>query len=211
MKTTRYIPLVAIAAISLLFSSTGFAQKPVDVDIKKLEIIEQSSPRYSVGLVKDKRISREKKWLEFEVEFEAKKAPRAGDTSPFVDDLLFKYFIAFKGIDPVTRKNVMGVGQLTHINVESGEVTHSAMYVSPSALTRIRGRSGQTSRTEVEGFAVQVFYQGQLVAEDSDFRKSSRWWATGVLPPKDGIALPKSETPFAPLWYDYFAEVQKSR
>ena len=212
MKTTKiFIPLLVVFSMTAFFASSGIAQSPVAVKIKKLSIIEQISPRYGVELVTDKRIPRQKKWLEFEVEFEADKKLAAGDTSPFIDGLLFKYFVVFKGIDPVTKKNVMATGQLNHINIEPREVTHSSMYVSPSSTTRIRGRSAEASRTEVQGFAVQVFYQGQLIAEDADYSKGTGWWKTGVLPPKQGILMPKSKTPFAPLWYDYFAEVEPSR
>ena len=212
MKTTRTIvPLVVVFAITAGFASVGSAQKPVEVKIKKLEVIEQTSPEYAVDLVKKKRISRNKKWLEVEVEFEANKVARAGDPNPFIDGLLVKYFVVFKGKDPVTGKNIMATGQLNHINIEPGETTHSSMYISPSSAAKIRGKAGDASSTEIEGFAVQFIYQGQIAEEDANYSPGTKWWTTGVLPPKDGILMPRSKTPFAPLWYDYFAEEEQSR
>ena len=59
MKTTRTVlPLAVVFAIVACFASVGSAQNPVEVKIKKIEVIEQTSPVYAVDLVTEKRIRR---------------------------------------------------------------------------------------------------------------------------------------------------------
>jgi hypothetical protein len=82
------------------------------------------------------------------------------------------------------------------------------MYISPRTLERFfEGKIPTSASSAVVDVGVTITKQGQLVAE-SIWKGRGQWWST--LQQVTGYVLNKSETPFAPLAWDYY-EAIKSR
>jgi hypothetical protein len=128
-------------------------------------------------------------WLEVEVEF-------ASDAE-FKDELTFKYHILIE--------ETLLVGEVTHINIPKGRELRSVMYISPRNIERVL--KGKTfTPNAIKDVGVQILDRGALVAEKS-FKSSARqWWQSMQQTP--GMVLNKSQTPFAPLFWDRYEEIK---
>jgi len=198
--------LVTIFSALGLFAAGAQAQNlqlgPNSVDVKKVEVEVQKTPQFQAGGVNDKNIPNPRDWLEVEVEFEVD--TRAPDNA-VVGELLFRYYIGFKDQSGNGRTIT---GDVKHKNVMIGEETYSAVYVSPDTLGEITGEYRNFQSSDVAAVGVEIFYNGVLVGGYSSLSgtKAKFWEATGTGP---GI-LSKHETPFALLWIDRYADVDKN-
>mgnify|MGYP001571414965 FL=1 len=198
--------LVTIFAALGLFAAGVQAQNlrlgPNSVDVKKVEVEVQKTPQFQAGGVNDKNIPNPRDWLEVEVEFEVD--ARAPDNA-VVGELLFRYYIGFKDQSGNGRTIT---GDVKHKNVMIGEEAYSAVYVSPNTLGEITGEYRNFQPSDVAAVGVEIFYNGVLVGGNSSLSgtKAKFWEATGTGP---GI-LSKHETPFALLWIDRYADVDKN-
>ncbi len=198
--------LVTIFAALGLFAAGAQAQNlqlgPNSVDVKKVEVEVQKTPQFQAGGVNDKNIPNPRDWLEVEVEFEVD--ARAPDNA-VVGELLFRYYIGFKDQSGNGRTIT---GDVKHKNVMIGEEAYSAVYVSPNTLGEITGEYRNFQPSDVAAVGVEIFYNGVLVGGNSSLSgtKAKFWEATGTGP---GI-LSKHETPFALLWIDRYADVDKN-
>ena len=198
--------LVTIFAAFGLFAAVVQAQNlqlgPNSVDVKKVEVEVQKTPQFQAGGVNNKNIPNPRDWLEVEVEFEVD--ARAPDNA-VVGELLFRYYIGFKDQRGTGRTIT---GDVKHKNVMIGEETYSAVYVSPDTLGEITGEYRNFQSSDVAAVGVEIFYNGVLVGGYSSLSgtKAKFWEATGTGP---GI-LSKHETPFALLWIDRYADVDKN-
>src|SRR6266850_2395786 len=97
------------------------------------------------------------KWLRIETEF---------DSAPdWADDVQFKYYVLMgRGRDAR-----LFAGDVTYVNVAKGLRHVSAMFIHPNTVQRY-------GNGQVEAVAVQLFYKGQLVDQDSSPTTSDRWW-----------------------------------
>lgn len=194
--------LAAIGCFLLALSPAGFAQK-VEVDKPKINIEIQKTPRFGQQGPKEKRDT-QKFWIEVEVEFKADQ--KGGDpNNEFIDELEFKYFIT------VTPKNAKDrkVYTLTinHGPILKGETSYSVAYISPNNIAKIVGKEKVPGKADVD-VAVEIRHQGQLIGGDSTKSPSSKWWNS--MSQAEGMVMKKSETPFAPLWWDRYAEEKKN-
>ncbi len=202
------LPLV-LSFLSTLGLGLGLqaqdVSKEVKVDIKNVVIQEDKTPDFSVNYSKTKRW-RSKDWMEVEVTFTVDKAKvPGGDRNPVVDSLEFKFFI---GLNKTTKegKYIMLTGSATFLNAVERSDNVAMMFVSPSSLLRVLEKSGFTP-ADVKGWGVEVYANG-AVAGWKSYSGGTRWWVDGAatLQPMEGLLLPKSKTPFAPLWGDYDLE-----
>ncbi|MFV1993827.1 MAG: Amuc_1102 family pilus-like protein [Verrucomicrobiales bacterium] len=169
------------------------AQAKVKVDIKRIEVDVLPTPQYAHD-GKDKSYD-VRNWVEIEVEFEAE-----GRTeNDFVDDLKFTYYVMMND------KETMFVEDLIHMNVKLGEKTYSVVYLSPTTTEKLLGREASSAGV-VAGVAIEVRLQGALIGGDATISSKTKWW--NEKPQTRGILRKKSETPFAPLWWDRFADVK---
>lgn len=198
--------VVTLLAAIGLFATGAQAQNlqlgPGSVDVKAMEVEVQKTPQFQAGGVKDKNIPNPRDWLEVEVEFEVD--ARAPDGA-VVKELLFRYYIGFKDQSGNGRTIT---GDVKHKNVLLGEETFSAVYVSPDTLGEITGEYRSFQSSDVAAVGVEIYYNGVLVGGKSTLSGSSAkfWEATGTGP---GI-LSKHQTPFALLWIDRYADVDKN-
>ncbi|CAN5747163.1 hypothetical protein BH09VER1_BH09VER1_11490 [soil metagenome] len=149
-------------------------------------------------------------WLEIEATFNW--LPRPGPEVPlYADELTFKYYILLNKATQQDPKGVMLVGTVTHVNVPQGKDLHSVMYVSPRSLERLfDGKVPTTMQQLIRDVGVSISYKGQVVAFSSWKSKTGAWWAEASLglKPTEGFIVNKSDTPFAPLAWDYYESIK---
>lgn len=197
--------LLSLLALVGLLGGSLHAQQQVqlkvgDVEVGKMEYDAQKTPSFQAGGVKDKNIPNPRDWLELEVEFKVK-----GDSKAIVKELLFRYYIGFR--DQTGAARIL-TGDVKHINIVPGEDNYSAVYVSPSTLGEITGDFRRFQPRSVEAVGVEIIYNGVIVGGKSSMSGSRAkfWESSGTQP---GI-LGKVDTPFALLWIDRYADVEKS-
>jgi hypothetical protein len=144
-----------------------------------------AAPDYGIGQY---RVAANERWLEVEVEFNA--APE------WTDELTLKYYILFNGR--------LLTGEVTHVNI-SGGLNRSVMYVLPVALARFAGNRPLLPNI-FQNIAIQIVQGGAVKDELSLARAPAQWFA--ALPPITGFVLNKNETPFAPLYWDRYAQIK---
>lgn len=195
-------PLHMFVAIGLIGAPVLHAQQQLqlkmgDVNVKDPAVEVQKTPNFQAGDVKSKNVPNPRDWLEIEVEFEVK-----GPRDTVVKDLLFRYYVGFR--DTTGSPRVLS-GDVKHINVVTGESTYSVAYVPPSTLGEITGDFRRFQPNAVEAVGVEVYYNGVIVGGVST--KGGKFWES--VSPQQNTVLGKADTPFALLWIDRYAEVDK--
>jgi len=195
---TRLLTLLALAALSAtaLEAQQALQLKMGDVKVSDPVYDAQKTPNFQAGDVKAKDVPNPRDWLEIEVEFEVD-----GPRDAVVKDLLFRYYVAFTDQSGMIRTLT---GDMKHINIVAGEKTFSCAYVAPSVLGEITGDFRRFQPSSVKGVGVEVYYNGVIVGGTST-GGGKFWETTGTNP---GV-LGKGDTPFALLWIDRYAEVEK--
>jgi len=123
------------------------------------------------------------KWLRIETEFDS--------TPEWADDVQLKYYVLLG-----TGKNArMFVGDVTYVNVAKGLRHISAMFIHPNTIQRF-------GNGDVEAVAVQIFYKGQLIDQDSAPTSHERWWE-GYTPVPGSLLIPQ-QTPWSIMSYDRY-------
>ena len=186
----------SLFALALLVPNAASAQT-VRVDGIKVEMIQQKTPIYNVSGVTDKRTD-SKTWLEFDVYFETKVAKQVKASA--IDGLVAKFYLVLDNIASKEEARTL-VGETKLLGVPAGEKSATVLYLPPAAIEKITG-----SKTGVKaGFwGVEFLYNGILVGKESSTGKD--WWKSPkAYPVESGILKKKSETPFAPLWGDFYA------
>ncbi len=172
----------------LLHASAQTMVAPGSVKLGKVQPAMQKTPEYNLTSGPQKR-SKPADWLEVEVEYETK--------AEEIDELTFTYTIM------IARKLV--TGQVTHINIPKGQ-HFSVMYMAPRTLEKLNGGKALTG-SSIENVWVTVERQGMKLALPESFKPG----AIPNLPQLTGLVLNKDETPFAPLFYDRYEPIKKTR
>ncbi len=190
---------LAVAALALpsLQAQQQLQLKMGDVKVNKPSYEAQKTPNFQAGDVKSKNVPNPRDWLEIEVEFEVD-----GPRNAVVKDLLFRYYVGFR--DTTGAPRVL-TGDVKHINIVTKGKTYSAAYVAPSTLGEITGDFRRFQPSSVEAVGVEVYYNGVIVGGTST--SGGKFWES--VPGQPGV-LGKLETPFALLWIDRYAEVEKA-
>ena len=195
-KTSAIIAsaLLAFSAGSVIGQTQAIVSK---VEVKDVEVTMLKTPAFTADTGKIKKTPRRQEWAEIEVKFEVEGKSVDG----YVDSLLFKYFVVLDD-----DKKTMVTATVTHVNVPLDEELYSSVYLSPSTLAKILGGKDKARENSIEGFAVEILYQGQSFGGEAKPSGPTRWWQSR--PATDGLLLSKDKTPYAPLWWDRFAEIQ---
>jgi hypothetical protein len=139
-------------------------------------------------------------WLEFESDF---------DSADEFPELLFRYSILMK----VGNGLKLLEGEVTHIDVARGKDRHSVMYVAPKTLNKIADGK-QFNPTNIQAYWVEVFAGAESIG--GQFKSSHGITYDQVAKEKDKLEkvsdafLSKAQTPFAPLFWDYYEAVKPS-
>jgi hypothetical protein len=186
MKT---FSLFACALAALAMSATAqTAVGPGSVKLGKVSPEVVKTPEFNLTSGPTKR-SKVGQWLEVEVEYETKPED--------IDELTFKFTILIE-------KKLL-TGEVTYINIPKARDHYAVVYVAPRTLDKLTGGKPLTGAS-IENVWVDVLRQGQVLDKQS-FRP-------GVVPNLQQIAnlvLIKDETPFAPLYYDRYEAIKKTR
>jgi len=85
------------------------------------------------------------------------------------------------------------------------------MLVSPQTLKSLFEKPPANMQSATQAIGVTATVNGQLAAEESIGKGKGvpQWWQKFQQGPA-GLVLSKSQTPFAPLFYDYF-EAEKAK
>lgn len=179
------------AILAMAFVYQASAQAPVgpgSVKINKVlpAVVKTPEIQFQGGVQKR---STPGNWLEVEVEFEVK--------AEEIDELTFAYTI---GIE-----NRLLDGQVTHVNIPKGRDRYSVMYVAPRAIEKLTGGKPLTGGS-IQNVWVVVSRQGQVLDQQA-FKPGP----IPNLPHTAGMVLNKSETPFAPLFFDRYEAIKANR
>lgn len=141
-------------------------------------------------------------WLEVETEF---------DSSQEFPELTFKYFLILTGKNGVPPKLLEG--EVVHVDVAPGQQRHSVMYIAPKTLNRLSDNK-MFAINNIYGIFVEILSGGQVIASG---HKSSKATYENFVKSRDALTdkvtdafLNKSQTPFAPLFFDYHEAVKPS-
>lgn len=131
------------------------------------------------------------------------------DPSGFIPELEARWFAVIK--DKHSGKPVRLLGKTTFKNIRTADkkILLSA-YIEPDTLERLTG-SSRPNESDIEGYALTLSGTG-IVTEGrhgegltmATAEKAAKWWETWEHQSLDGLIIPKSRTPFAPLWTDLY-------
>ncbi len=185
MKKLALFALTLLAAAAPVFSAAS------EFDIKKVDVSFVFTPEYTVS--PPVKQVRSQKWMAVEVTFDAK--------PDFTDELTFNYYVLFA--------KRLFVGQVNHVSIQKGRELHSVAYISPKAITQILG-GRQPTASDLENVTVTISKPGisTPIAEGSFKPSRGAWW--GTMKAEPGFVVNKSETPFAPLSWDYYEALKPS-
>ena len=188
-----------------LAAATVIAQ-PVNTEFNIVKISPDlvTTPEYSFNYgPKNKKVARNKDFLEVEVSFDWQ--PKNAKPE-FLDELTFNYYILLNNKSRENPEGTLLTGSVTHVAIPQAKAMNSVMYISPRTLERFfEGKSPTTASAAVIDVGVTITKQGQLVAEAS-WKGRGQWWSE--LQQVSGYVLNKSETPFAPLAWDYYEAIK---
>jgi hypothetical protein len=206
MKVT---PLFAgLACLAASVAQTQAANRPVDGVKINYNLI--GSPEI-VATVRGMAVKRPRivgpneppaVWLEVETEF---------DSFQEFPELTFKYFLILTGKNGVPPKLLEG--EVVHVDVAPGRERHSVMYIAPKTLNRLSDNK-MFAINNIYGIYVEILSGGQVIAFG---QKSSKGTYENFVKSRDALTdkvtdafLNKSQTPFAPLFFDYHEAVKPS-
>jgi len=177
---------LALFALTLLTAAAPvFSQANQEYQVKKVEVSFVTTPEYNVN--PPAKQVRSQKWMAVDVTFDAK--------PEVTDELVFNYYILFN--------KRLFVGQVHHVSILEGRDLHSVAYMSPRAIAQILGKK-QLTASDLENVSVTITKPGISAPVALGSYKPSRgeWW--GTMKQEQGYVVNKSETPFAPLSWDYY-------
>lgn len=184
----------SIIALALLtFGIPCFAVPGGEFTIKKIDLDNPPSPDYQQGGTVPAVRWTAQKWVRMEVTFDA--------VPENTDELVFNYYV-------LIAKRLI-VGHVNQVNITKGHDLHSVMYISPKALLRIVQRSTPLPNWPIEQISVTITKPGvaePLALGNWKGQGHLAWWAS--MKQEEGFLMNKSETPFAPLNWDYYEAIK---
>jgi len=202
----------ALAAIAASFAALTFVAAPAHAqgkaEVGNLIFDDLPSPEVNSGKAK---AFKPKDWLEVEAGIKIPATNADQKKAGFIDQVTVKWYVAFK--NPENPKSFIKLSKtIVHINVPVDEEIFSSVYMSPAMLKRVTGKNNKAGKSDVEAVGVEVLVNGEKVGSAAQ-KKPDKWWESGSLSDQSDKfpLLNKNETPFAMLWWDRYAEIQKER
>jgi hypothetical protein len=201
------------AALALILVSNLAAQQMnSEFNVAKITPELVTTPEYTFNFgPKGKRVPKNKNWLEVEVSFDWEPSDRK---EKFTDDVTIDYFVLLNNASRENPQGTLLMGSVTHVAIAAGKGMNSVMYVSPRSLERFfDGKAPTTVNAAIKDIGVVIKHKGQAVAQSALFSKIGSgmpWWTAEGYSPTAGFVLNKNETPFAPLFWDYYEAVKAS-
>jgi hypothetical protein len=208
MNALRFVPALLLFLV-LTPTQTRAANRPVDgvkVDYKLItspEILANVRAAVGVFAKKPRLVGPNEPpalWLEVETEFDAYQE---------FPELTFKYSLILTGKQGTPPKLVEG--EVVHVDVAPGRERHSVMYIAPKTLNRF-SENKAFNVNNIHGIYVEISTGGQLIAFG---QKSMKLAYDKFAAARESITdkvndafLNKSQTPFAPLFFDYYEAIK---
>ena len=197
---------ILTVACSVALTGTAFSQLPTSktnsFDVAKPEFDDLQSPMIQVG--KNKKFT-PKDWLEVEVKLKVKKLGQKPEDG-YLDEFKVNWYVVVKGQDG---KGYMMTKTITHVNMPVEEEVVASVYLSPNTLRRITGKD-RAGKGDLEAIGGEVEFNGEMVGFFS-YGQSPGWWRKSLEKIERTDKFPlldKTQTPFASLWYDRYAEIK---
>lgn len=193
--------LTLLALMLLVCALPCLAAPGTEFAIKKVALDYPTSPDFQ-GINPGNNIQwKPQQWAKFEVTFDA--APE------FTDELTFNYYVLYSERPAPDR---LFVGRVNHVNIVKGQGLHSVMYLSPKTIQRISPRSNKVfvpSTFPITQVTVTITKPGVAAPiAIGSFKPGAQgeWWST--IKQEEGFLVNKNETPFAPLYWDYYESIK---
>ncbi len=199
-KTMKSIFFLTLGAIFLLGAE---AAEPVHrAKIIAIQGETQQAPEYQISGPRDKS-TKTRYWIEIEAEVEV----QTTDPSGFIPSLEAKWFAVVMDNykDPSVPVRLIGTSRYKNINAKDGNIFLSA-YIEPDTIERLTGQK-KPRDSDIEGYALVL--SGPGIVTEGEYgkgltkataEKESDWWVTWNRVTLEKMIVPKSRTPFAPLW-----------
>ena len=207
MRNLRFSLLSAavLAVFGSSFPSTASAQA-YKVESSKPVFDDLSSPEFNVSKQKS---FKPKDWLEIEASFKIQMSPEP--LSKTAERVMVKWYVAVEHPDKKDAYLLL-TKEITHVNVPLNEDIFSSVYLSPASIMRITGRD-RAGKSVVNIVGYEVLINGEKVAQETS-KNQAGWWSTASSKISRSDTVPllnKSETPFASMWWDRYAEILVER
>lgn len=193
------------AACSLALSGSALAQlemsKKNSFDVGKPAFDNLQSPNVPTG---NSKKSSPKDWLECEVKIKVNKLG-VEPKDKYLDQFKVNWYVVVKGQDG---KGYLMTKTITHVNLPIDEEAYVSVYLSPNSLRRITGNA-RAGKSDLEAIGGEIEYAGEMVGFFSHGERAG-WWRKelkNIERTEKFPLLDKSQTPFAPFWYDRYAEL----
>lgn len=200
----KSLSLTASAIIAGLSMGSAFGQA-AKVLGEKPSFDDLPSPEFSGG---KQKAFKPKDWLEMETKLKISLSPEP--KSKTCEKLTVKWYVAVKNPEK-SGTFLLLTKDIEHVNAPLDEDIYCSVYVSPASIKRLTG-SDKGGKNAVEYVGYEVLINGEKVASDTNKGKVG-WWnaASDKISRSDTVPLlNKSETPFANMWWDRYAEVANS-
>ena len=209
----HWFPATVLPALFLALCATPLeAQVKPEFTIKKIEANLVETPQFQAGAYRKQQpgAARPLPWLEIDVNFERDKV--SVNDPKYTEDLTVSYYILLNnGPLNADKQPTLLTGTTTISDVPHGKGLHTAAFVSPQTLGRFfDGKPPATAQQAVFDVGVTISNSTGVVAiassKTADVAKQGKgWWESEAGMTKvTGRVLEKSQTPFAPLAWDYF-------
>jgi hypothetical protein len=150
-----------------------------------------------------------KEWLEIEAKIKVDMSPLP--RSKTADRILVKWYVAVENPDKQGTYLLL-TKDITHVNIPLGEDVFSSVYLSPSSVRRLTG-GDRAGKSLVYAVGYEVLVNGVKVAAETSNLKVD-WWnsASDKISRSETVPLlDKSESAFAHMWWDRYAEISKEK
>jgi len=150
-----------------------------------------------------------KEWLEIEAKIKVDMSPLP--RSKTADRSLVKWYVAVENPDKQGTYLLL-TKDITHVNIPLGEDVFSSVYLSPSSVRRLTG-GDRAGKSLVYAVGYEVLVNGVKVAAETSNLKVD-WWnsASDKISRSETVPLlDKSESAFAHMWWDRYAEISKEK
>ncbi|NBV86447.1 MAG: hypothetical protein EBS01_09345 [Verrucomicrobia bacterium] len=195
-----------LIAISLSFQTAQAAGRRIENVQPKINLI--GSPEISAAIrgiqPKKARIPGPGEpapiWLEFETDF---------DSADEFPELTVKCSLLLQ----IGQKMKLVEGEVVLVDVAKGKDRHTVLYMPPKALNKLADSKPFTINM-VRAFWVELLAQGETVG--AQFKSVAGYSYEQVAKEKDrldkssDLMLTKGQTPFAPLFWDYYEAVKQT-
>jgi hypothetical protein len=195
---------ISCVIIGILSQSMANAQT-YKVDGAKPEFEDITSP----NLGSSKSGFKPKDWLEIEAKLVVDMSP--APRSKTADRILVKWYVAVENPDKQGTYLLL-TKDITHVNVPLSEDVYSSVYLSPSSVRRLTG-GDRAGKSMVYAVGYEVLVNGVKVASETSNLKID-WWnsSSGKISRSDTVSLlDKSESAFAHMWWDRYAEIFREK